>query len=155
MWIFDHVEKTPMDNHELLHADVTEAIIGTFYHVSNSLGVGFLEKVYQNAMAVSLRKQGLDVKKEFPIKVRFEGEVVGEYKADLLVANCVIVEIKRADLTIDAHEAQLANYLKATPIEVGLLLHFGASPKFRRRLYLNDKKPHLKLAPHPPPEEIR
>lgn len=132
-------------NEQLLHGDVTEAIIGAFYHVYNSLGVGFLEKVYQNALAVTLRKQGFDVKTELPIRVRFEGEVVGKYSADLLVANCVIVEIKRADLTIDAHEAQLANYLKATHIEVGLLLHFGAKPHFRRRIYLNDKKPHLTL----------
>jgi GxxExxY protein len=135
-----------MDNEELLHGDVTEAIIGEFYHVYNSLGVGFLEKVYRNALAVSLRKQGLDVKTVFPIRVRFEGEVVGKYSADLLVANCVIVEIKRADITIDAHEAQLANYLKATHIEVGLLLHFGNKSHFRRRLYLNDKKPHLKIS---------
>ncbi len=134
-----------MAEQELLHADVTEAIIGAFYHVYNSLGVGFLEKVYQNALAVRLRKDGFDVKTEYPIQVRFEGEVVGQYRADLLVANCVIVEIKRSDLTSDAHEAQLANYLKATPIEVGLLLHFGSTPKFRRRLYLNDKKPHLKI----------
>jgi GxxExxY protein len=134
-----------MENNKLLHADVTEAIIGAFYHVYNSLGVGFLEMVYRNAMAVSLRKQGFDVKTEFQIRVRFEGEVVGRYSADLLVADCVIVEIKRADLTIDAHEAQLANYLKATPIEVGLLLNFGPKPEFRRRLYLNEKKPHLKI----------
>ena len=134
-----------MDKDELLHSDITEAIIEAFYHVYNSLGVGFLEKVYENAMAVTLRKQGLDVRTQFPIHVRFEGEVVGKYSADLLVANCVIVELKRADLTVDAHEAQLANYLKATPIEVGLLLNFGTKPTFRRRIYLNDKKPHLKL----------
>lgn len=133
------------EREELLHAEVTEAIIGAFYHVYNSLGAGFLEKVYQNALAVTLRKRGFAVKIEFPIRVRFEGEVVGKYSADLLVANCVIVEIKRADLTIDAHEAQLANYLKATHVEVGLLLHFGTNPHFRRRIYLNDKKPHLKL----------
>ncbi|MGD9855219.1 MAG: GxxExxY protein [Planctomycetaceae bacterium] len=139
-----------MENDELLHAEVTEAIIGAFFHVYNSLGVGFLEKVYQNAMAVSLRKQGFDVKTEFPIHVRFEGEIVGKYSADLLVANCVIVEIKRSELTIDAHEAQLANYLKATHVEVGLLLHFGNKPSFRRRIYMNDKKPHLKITSVPP-----
>ena len=138
-----------MENAKLLHADVTEAIIGAFYHVYNSLGVGFLEMVYRNAMAVSLRKQGFDVKTEFKIRVRFEGEIVGNYSADLLVADCVIVEIKRADVTIDAHEAQLANYLKATPIEVGLVLNFGPKPEFRRRLYLNDKKPHLKVTSTP------
>ena len=143
-----------MAEQSLLHADVTEAIIGAFYHVYNSLGVGFLEKVYQNALAVRLRKEGFEVRTEYSIQVRFEGEVVGQYRADLLVANCVIVEIKRADLTIDAHEAQLANCLKATPIEVGLLLHFGSTPRFRRRLYLNDKKPHLKLAFPSPSNEI-
>ncbi len=131
---------------KLVNADVTEAVIGSFYHVYNSLGVGFLEKVYEDSMAVVLRKQGMEVQTQFPIKVRFEGEIVGEYRADLLVANCVIVELKAADMTIDAHEAQLINYLRATPIEVGLLLNFGPKPEFRRRIYLNENKPHLRLS---------
>ncbi len=138
-----------MDVSELVNSKVTEAVIGSFYHVYNSLGVGFLERVYENAMAVSLRKQGVEVRTQFPIKVRFEGFVVGEYKADLLVANCVIVELKKAATTIDAHEAQLINYLRATPIEVGLLLNFGPKPEFRRKIYLNENKPHLKLSSPP------
>src|SRR5207249_5098044 len=102
----------------LLHGDVTEQIIKSYYHVYNTLGYGFLEKVYENALAATLRKRGFGVVQQMPEKVYFEGVLVGEYFADLIVNACVIVEVKAAESIHSAHEAQLVNYLKATPIEV-------------------------------------
>ena len=118
----------------LLHWEITRQIIGGFYHVYNTLGYGFLEKVYQNALAITLRKMGLKVEESVPITVYFEGEPVGEYFADLLVEGIIILELKTADALCDAHEAQLMNYLKATRIQIGLLLNFGPKPEFRRRV---------------------
>jgi GxxExxY protein len=126
----------------MLHADVTDKIIKAFFHVYNTLGYGFLEKVYENALVVTLRKQGLQVVAQHPINVYFEGERVGEYFADLVVTERVIVEIKAAEGLCEAHEAQLLNYLKATDVEVGLLLNFGPKPQFKRKLFTNDEKPH-------------
>lgn len=127
----------------LLHSDVTEKVIKAFYHVYNTLGYGFLEKVYENALTAALRKQGLDPLQQIPIKVFFEGLLVGEYFADVQVNGCVIVEVKAASEISDAHEAQLLNYLKATRVEVGLLLNFGPRAEFRRKLLTNDRKPSL------------
>jgi GxxExxY protein len=117
----------------VLHADLTEQVIGAFYNVYNKLGHGFLERVYENSLAIALRRVGLEVVQQAPISVRFDGEVVGEYFADLLVNRVVIVEIKAAEKLCEAHEAQLLNYLKATGIEVGLLLNFGPSPEVKRK----------------------
>jgi GxxExxY protein len=125
----------------MLHADITDKIIKAYYHVYNTLGYGFLEKVYENALVVTLRKWGLTVVPQHPISVFFEGVRVGEYFADLVVVELVIVEIKAAESLCEAHEAQLLNYLKATDIEVGLLLNFGPKPQFKRKLFTNDKKP--------------
>ena len=125
----------------MLHEDITDAIIRGFYHVYNTLGYGFLEKVYENALAVTLRKWGLDVVQQQQITVYFETERVGEYFADLLVVERVIVEIKAAESLCAAHEAQLLNYLKATEIEVGLLLNFGPKAQVKRKIFTNDKKP--------------
>jgi GxxExxY protein len=125
----------------MLHEEITDAIIKAFYHVYNTLGYGFLEKVYENALAVTLRKWGLTVVQQQQITVYFEGERVGEYFADLLVVERVIVEIKAVDSLCQAHEAQLLNYLKATDIEVGLLLNFGPKAQMRRKIFTNDKKP--------------
>lgn len=122
------------------HTEITEKIINAFYRVYNILGYGFLEKVYRNAMAIELRKQGLTVALEAPITVYYEGEVVGEYFADLLVAEAVIVELKAARQLADDHEAQLLNYLKATQYEVGLLLNFGPKPAVKRKAYDNSRK---------------
>jgi GxxExxY protein len=102
--------------------------------------MGSLEKVYENAMLVTLRKWGLQVVSQHPITVYFEGERVGEYFADLMVVETVIVEIKAAESLCQAHEAQLMNYLKATDIEVGLLLNFGPKAQFKRKFFTNDKK---------------
>jgi GxxExxY protein len=124
----------------LKHADVTELIIKAFYTVYNTLGYGFLEKVYSNAMAIELRKLGLEVVQEARIAVYYERELVGEYSADLLVGGVVIVELKAAKRLLEEHEAQLLNYLKATPYEVGLVLNFGPKPEFKRKAFDNDRK---------------
>ena len=111
-------------NEDELNA-LTEMIIGCGFQVSNTLGSGFLEKVYENSFAIELRKGGLDVKQQAPIKVLYEGSVVGEYFADLLVSNLVIVELKAVKEISDAFAAQCLNYLKATGLPICLLLNFG------------------------------
>ena len=123
------------------HKEITEKILYAFLKVVYpELGYGFLEKVYENAMAIALRELGLQVQQQRPISVVFHDEVVGEYYADLLVENAVIVELKACPGIIPAHEAQLLNYLRATPYEVGLLLNFGPKPQIFRRAYDNDRK---------------
>ncbi len=122
------------------HSDVTEQILAAFYAVYSALGYGFLEKVYKNALKIELEKRGLKVDKEFEIQVCYAGEIVGEYFADLIVADCVIVEVKAVKALAQEHEAQLLNYLKATPYEVGLLLNFGPKPEQKRRSFDNDRK---------------
>lgn len=106
---------------------VTEAIIGAAMKVSNTLGAGFLEKVYENALVVELRKAGLRIEQQRPIKVIYEGVVVGHYVADLIVEGAVLVELKVAKVIDDIHQAQLLNYLKATELKIGLILNFGTS----------------------------
>lgn len=117
------------------HADLTEKIIGTFYDVYNELGHGFLESVYENAMFIALKNSGLECEVQAPIKVHFEGHVVGEFRADIVVADKVILELKAAKTIDDAHIAQTLNYLKATSIEVGLILNFGSKPEFKRLFF--------------------
>lgn len=124
----------------MLHEGITQTIIGDFYKVYNVLGYGFLEKVYENALAYELTQSGLVVRQQWPIKVYYARQLVGEYIADMLVAERVIVELKAAESLSRAHEAQLLNYLKATEIEVGLLLNFGPKPEFIRKIYTNDHK---------------
>ncbi len=123
------------DNYK--HSDITEKIIKGYYKVYNTLGYGFLEKVYENALFMELREMGLIVEKQKPISVRYEGKEVGEYYADLVVNECVIVELKAAEVLCDEHECQLINYLKATDIEVGLLLNFGREPEISRKVFAN------------------
>ena len=125
-------------NPGLLHSDLTGQIIEGFYHVYNTLGAGFLEKVYESALAVALRKKGLEVEAQFPTSVIFEDVEVGQYFADLVVARTVIVEVKAAEAICGAHEAQLLNYLRATRFPVGLLLNFGRKPEFRRKVAARD-----------------
>jgi GxxExxY protein len=124
----------------MLHEEITGAIIKAFYTVYNTLGYGFLEKVYENALVHELTKLGLKVCQQVPIKVYYDGQLVGEYFADLVVEGCVIVEIKAAEGLRPEHAAQLLNYLKATEIEVGLLLNFGPKPEFTRKIFTNDRK---------------
>jgi len=118
---------------ELIHRELTEQIIASFFEVYNSLGYGFLEKVYENALMIELSRQGLSVSQQYPITVKYAGQVVGEYFADLIVDDRVIVEIKAVRYLLKEHEAQLLNYLKATRYEVGLILNFGPSPKIVRK----------------------
>ena len=128
----------------LKHAEITEKILIVFYkQVYKQLGYGFLEKVYENAMALELRRLGLKVSQQAKIAVYYNDEVVGEYLADLLVADMVLVELKAVRQLVDEHEAQLLNYLRATPYEVGLLLNFGPKPEFRRKAFDNERKPSI------------
>jgi GxxExxY protein len=122
------------------HREITEKIIRVFYGVYNELGYGFLEKVYENALALRLRKGGLAAVQQQPIAVLFDGEIVGEYFADIVVNDAVIVELKAAAQLAGEHHAQLLNYLKATPYEVGLLLNFGPKPQIVRKVYDNPRK---------------
>lgn len=124
------------DNYK--HSDITEKIIKGYYKVYNTLGYGFLEKVYENSLFMELREMGLMVEKQKPISVKYEGKEVGEYYADLVVNGYVIVELKAAESLCEEHEYQLINYLKATDIEVGLLLNFGKEPEIRRRVFANE-----------------
>jgi GxxExxY protein len=104
---------------------VSEKIIGAAYKVSNTLGSGFLEKVYENALAHQLRKDGMRIEQQRPVKVYYDDVVVGEYFADLIVAGAVIVELKAGKRIEDIHLAQTLNYLKATGLTLGLILNFG------------------------------
>ncbi len=120
--------------------NLTEKIIKISYKVYNNLGYGFLEKVYENAMMIEFKRIGIPVVSQSAIKVVYESEVIGEYFADILVDNKVIVEIKAAKSLAVENEAQLLNYLKATDIEVGLLLNFGPKPDFKRKVFDNIRK---------------
>lgn len=125
------------------YSDITEKIIKCSYDVYNSLGSGFLEKVYENALTLKLKKSGLKTEQQFPINVNFENEVVGEFFADILVEDKVIVELKALKELIDIHEAQLINYLKATKIEVGLLINFGPNIQIKRRVFTKNSENQL------------
>jgi GxxExxY protein len=128
---------------EYKHVEITEQIIKAYYQVYNNLGYGFQEKVYANALAIELQILGLQVVREAIICVYYLGHVVGEYFADLLVEDKVIVETKATQELCEEHSAQLLNYLKATPYEVGLLLNFGKKPKFQRKAFDNENKGNL------------
>jgi GxxExxY protein len=123
----------------MLHEELTEQIIKAFYRVYNTLGFGFLEKVYENALVLDLRKNNFLVEQQKPIIVFYEDEPVGEYFADLLVNKTVIIELKVCENLIEVHKAQMINYLKATKIEVGLLLNFGKKPEIKRVIF-NSKR---------------
>jgi len=113
--------------------ELTKTIIGCAFRVHNTLGHGFLEKVYENALRIELAKQALEVKQQEPIKVYYEGQVVGDYYADLWIEDRVIVELKAVRALSKAHEVQLVNYLTATGVDTGLLLNFGPSVKVKRK----------------------
>ena len=128
------------DYQDFKHKELTEKIINVFYIVYNKLGYGFLEKVYENAMMIEFKREGILAISQSPIKVFYEGDVIGEYYADILVDNKVIIEIKAAKRLVEENEAQLLNYLKATDIEVGLLLNFGTEPEVKRKAFDNTRK---------------
>ena len=125
-----------------LHQELTEKIIRCFYNVYNELGYGFLEKVYENALLIELRNNGLSAESQVPIKVYYQEKEVGSYYADILVESKVILELKAGDMeeTVLNHELQITNYLKATNYELGLLLLFGAKPQVKRKIFTNDLK---------------
>ena len=122
------------------YSDLTSAIIGAFYDVYNELGYGFLEKVYENALVHELRKRGFRVQQQTPIDVTYDNLMVGQYFADLLVNEAVILELKAAKGIAEEHEAQLLDYLKATEIEVGLILNFGPKPQVKRKIFETARK---------------
>ena len=124
----------------MIHQEITSVIINCFYKVYNTLGFGFLEKVYENALFLELKNHGLLCQKQVPIRVYYQGNPVGDYYADLIVENKIIIELKAAELLAEEHEFQLINYLKATNIEVGILLNFGKNPQIKRKLFTNDRK---------------
>ena len=117
------------------YEDITGKIIGAFYETYNTLGPGFLEKVYENALLVELTQKGLEAVAQYPIKVHYKNQCVGDYVADILVEDKIICEIKAVRKLLPEHEAQLLNYLKATNTKVGLLLNYGPKPQIMRRVY--------------------
>ena len=125
---------------ELLHEELTNTIIKTFYEVYNELGYGFLEKVYQNSLYLELKNKGLKVEAQKKIAVFYKGTEVGEYYADLMVEDTIILELKAADYIVKDFENQILNYLRATDCEVGLLLNFGRKPEFKRKIFENHRK---------------
>jgi GxxExxY protein len=127
-----------MDN--LIHKELTNKIINCFYTVYNTLGFGFLEKVYENSMLIELLKEGIKAEKQRPVKVYYFDHLVGEYFADIIVEDTIILELKAAESLAEEHELQLINYLKATDKEIGLLLNFGKKPEFRRKIFSNERK---------------
>lgn len=126
------------------HELITEKIIQAFYKVYNTLGYGFLERVYQNALCIELENMGFKAEKEKKILVYYNGNIVGEYYADLIIEDVIAVELKAIETLVEENEHQLVNYLKATKIEVGLLLNFGKKPQLKRKIFDNDKKPMLR-----------
>jgi len=128
----------------MLHAESTDKIINSFFKVYNTLGYGFLEKVYENALVIELKRAEFNVLQQQNIKVFYENHVVGDYFTDI-IADQVILEIKASECLRDENEAQLINYLKATDKEVGLLLNFGKTPEFKRVIFTNDRKERFEL----------
>jgi GxxExxY protein len=135
----------------MLHAELTEQIIGAFYRVYHALGWGFLEKVYHGAMLHELRKQGLRVETKKKFDVLYDGVVVGEYFADIVVEVVVIVELKAVEQLAPQHEAQVLNYLRASAVEVGLLFNFGPKAQFRRKVFDTARSCHA-IPTHGPPD---
>ncbi len=129
-----------MDNYK--HSEITSKIIKAFYNDYNKLGYGFLEKVYENVLVIELKKMDLNCVRQQPIEVFYNNESVGNYFADIIVNDSVIIELKAAEDIMEEHEAQLINYLKATRIEVGLLLNFGKSAEVRRKVFSSEFKKH-------------
>ena len=125
---------------DYLYTDDTKKILKVFYDVYNELGYGFLEKVYKNALYAELVQQGFNCRKEYPISVYYKGICVGEYYADIIIDERIILELKAVKNILPEHLAQLTNYLRATNAEVGLLLNFGPLPEQKRIVFTNDRK---------------
>ena len=125
---------------DLKHGFVTDRILAVFYDVYNELGHGFLESVYHRSLVIALESVGLSVCSRVSIPVWFRGSPVGHFQADILVEQCVLLELKAVRTLDSSHRAQLVNYLRATEIEVGLLLNFGEKPEFKRVIFDNLNK---------------
>lgn len=120
---------------KMRHQDISEKIIAAAYRAHNELGYGFLEKVYKNALAIELGEAGLRCSCEVPLKVLYHGKTVGEYCADMVVEDTIVVEAKAVSKLDSVHEVQLVNYLKATGLNIGLLINFGRSVEVKRRVF--------------------
>jgi len=131
------------NNKDYLHKDITDKIISCFYKVYNKLGFGFLEKIYERALLIELRRAGLQAEDQKPVKVYYDEYMIGDFTADILVNEKVFVEIKACKALCEENELQLINYLKSTIIEIGLLLNFGLKPEVKRKIFTNDRKPNL------------
>ena len=125
------------------HSELTGKILGAFFQVHKELGYGFSERVYENALAILLVEMGLKVEQQVRLYVFYHGRVVGEYIADMVINDTVLLELKATQKIMEDHPAQLLNYLEATNIEVGLVLNFGPSAEFRRKIYDNERKGSL------------
>jgi GxxExxY protein len=125
-------------NKNYLHSDITELILKAFFNVYNELGFGFLEKVYERAMICELIDLGLEVESQKKLTVYYKKKNVGDYFADIVINQSVIIELKAVDNICPEHEVQLVNYLKATDIEVGLLLNFGKKPQYKRKVFTKE-----------------
>jgi GxxExxY protein len=123
-----------------LHSDLTDIASGSFYRAYNVLGFGFLESVYRNALAREFLKAGVSFEREAPIDVWYDGDRIGHFRADFLLENRVILEVKASQAISEADRKQLLNYLRGSNVEVGLLIHFGPKPLIQRILYTNDRK---------------
>jgi GxxExxY protein len=119
----------------LKHQELSQKIIAAAYNVHNELGYGFLERVYKNALAIELEEAGLKCSREVPLKVSYHNRIVGDYYADIIVEDKIVVEVKAVNKLDSIHEVQLVNYLKATGLNVGLLINFGQSVEVKRRIF--------------------
>ncbi len=127
-----HTDKGAM----LIEEELTEKVLGACFEVANELGGGFLESVYQKAVVIVLRDQGLKAEEQVPLKVLFRGQVAGDFYADILIEDRLILELKSVKALVSEHEAQLMNYLKATGVKVGLLVNFGRTKlEWKRMVY--------------------
>ena len=129
-----------MKTNNYLHSELSSEILKAFFNVYNTLGFGFLEKVYENAMIIELRKFWLQCRQQQLIDVYYEEEIVGDYFADIIIEDLIIIELKAVKELSKQHEAQLVNYLRATAVEVGLLLNFGKTPQHKRRVLTEEYK---------------
>lgn len=127
-------------NNNFKHSDITNIILKAYFNVYNKLGFGFLEKVYENSMMIEMKNLGLSCNRQIPIKVYYDEKTVGDYYADIIVENVIIIELKAAETLCEEHEIQLVNYLKATDVEVGLLLNFGKKAEFKRKVLTSEYK---------------
>jgi GxxExxY protein len=152
------------DERGLIHSELTEKLIGIFFEVYNELAHGFLESVYEQALTIALAERQIFFQRQIAIPVWFRGQQIGDFRADLLVENKVILELKAGRAIETACEKQLLHYLRATEIEVGLLLNFGPTAQFRRLVFDNERKKiraypresaEKKLPSHAPTENLK